>query len=103
MKGKLTGIETHCITGEKKKVEFEYEVLNQALGMIFCVKGGSLGIGSFYFWDGIPKLVAENGWLISSGVPGRFNAHFIPAEEMKKAMESIGMLPAAEGSGCARN
>ncbi len=96
MKGKIKGFRIDCITTAKTEVELEYEVKPGQGGKVFQLLGGPLGTECFYLWKGIAEQVSGIGWNVNGGNPSHIDSLFIPAEEMRKAMEAIGALPAAE-------
>lgn len=81
MKGTLTD----CITGKVSEVEVSYEVTDG----VFTLLGGPTGYESFRMNEKNIAQIVENGWVACMGTKNVWDKIFIPAEEMRKAFESL--------------
>lgn len=85
----MKGILTDCRTGEKKKIEIDYKIVNDKHGKIFRLIGGPTGYESFYINSDRLERICDNGWTACVGTRGVYDKLFIPGEEMRKAIDVI--------------
>ena len=85
----MKGILTDCHTGEDQEIEIEYKIVIRGGKRIFHLIDGPTGYESFYIDSEYNHLenVCDNGWTACVGTDGVWDNLFIPAEEMKKALE----------------
>ena len=85
----MKGILTDCIDGEVQEIEIDYEIVERDGHKIFKLIGGVTGYESFYLDSEYTRLgkIMENGWNACAGTKGKYDKLFIPAEEMRNALE----------------
>ena len=89
---KITGILTNCLTNKESIVELEYEITEtDKHELMFKILNGVTGYESFYIDDYAQVNMPKFGWMACAGTQNKYDKLFIPAEEMKKALET--MLP----------
>lgn len=81
----MKGIRTDCVTGKVSEIEVSYEVADG----VFTLLGGPTGYESFRIDDAKTFKMAENGWTACAGTKNQYDHLFIPAEEMRDALEKI--------------
>lgn len=65
---------------------------DDGVATVLSIKDGAVtGYESFYVSEYLLDLVRDNGWLACAGSEGRFDRLFIPAKEMVKAVEALGL------------
>ena len=89
IKGKMKGILTDCFTNEKRETEIDYEIVEDDGNKIFHLINGPTGYEDFSINDKYTSLdrICRNGWRACAGTKRVYDTLFIPAEEMKKALE----------------
>ena len=83
----MKGILTSLVSGDKMEVELDYEIVTVDGRKVFKVIGGPTGYESFFIDDAKKFKMSENGWTANMGTKNVYDRLFIPAEEMKKALE----------------
>jgi hypothetical protein len=73
------------VSGKVSEVEVSYEVTDGVLNLI----GGPTGYESFCIKDATISRMTEKGWWACAGTKDRWDSVFIPAEEMRKAFETL--------------
>jgi hypothetical protein len=95
---KIVGIRTDCVTGEKREVELEWDVVDGKYGKIFQLIGGPTGFEAFYIDFNGKRVVdldqmKERGWCACMGDVGfkfpRYDRLEISGEEMVKALSEV--------------
>lgn len=86
----IQGVRTNCVTGEESSVELSYQVTLASLYKLwFHISPGVTGYESFEFGPDSIRELPTSGWSACAGAPGRYDKLFIPAEEMKRAIDDI--------------
>ena len=85
----MKGIVTDCINGKEYEVEIHYEIIEKDGRHIFRLINGVTGYESFYIHDKYTRLgdMLEHGWTACAGTKGKYDRLYIPAEDMKIALE----------------
>ena len=83
----MKGILTSLASGDEIEVELDYEIVTVDGRKVFNLIGGPTGYESFYIDDAKKFKMSENGWTACMGTKYVYDRLFIPAEEMKKALE----------------
>jgi len=87
---KITGILTNCLTNKESIIELEYEIIETDKHKpIFKIFNGVTGYESFYIDDYAQENMPKFGWMACAGTQNKYDKLFIPAEEMKKALETM--------------
>lgn len=86
---KIKGILTDCFTNEKRETKIEYEIVEDDGNKIFHLINGPTGYEdlSLTLEDTSVNKLCKNGWHACVGTKLVYDELFIPAEEMKKALE----------------
>ena len=86
----MKGILTNCATGKVSEVEVRYEITyNEDNQPVFELRDGPTGYESFRMTEKTISQIAENGWTACMGTKNVWDKIFIPAEEMRKAFETL--------------
>ena len=85
----MRGIVTDCINGKEYEIEIHYEVIERDVRDIFQLTNGPTGYESFYIHDKYTHLdgMLEHGWTACAGTKGKYDKLYIPAEEIRVALE----------------
>lgn len=85
----MKGILTDCTTGEKREIEVDYDIVFIKGERVFCLIGGVTGQERFCIKSKYMNVtgMCRNGWVACKGAKDRYDKLFIPAEEMRDALE----------------
>lgn len=83
MRGNLTSL----VSGDTQEVDLDYVIKTENNRQIFRLIGGPTGYESFYIDEKVIERIGKNGWIANMGTKYGYDRLFIPAEEMKKALE----------------
>ena len=83
----MKGILTSLASGDKTEVELDYEIVTENGRKVFNLIGGPTGFESFCVDDAKRFKMSENGWTACMGTKYVYDRLFIPADEMKRALE----------------
>ena len=85
----MRGIVTDCMNGKEYEIEIHYEVIERDGRKIFQLINGVTGYESFYIHGKYTHIdgMLDHGWTACAGTKGKYDKLFIPAEDMKIALE----------------
>ena len=77
------------MNGKEREIEVYYEVVKRDGRSIFRLINGVTGYESFYIYDKYTQLdgMLKHGWYACAGTKGKYDKLFIPAEDMRIALE----------------
>ena len=83
----MKGILTSLVSGDTQEVTLDYVIETEDNSRIFKLLNGPTGYESFYIDDAKKFKMSKNGWTACMGTKYGYDRLFIPAEEMRKALE----------------
>ena len=83
----MKGILTSLASGDTQEVTLNYVIKTEDNRRIFQLLNGPTGYESFCIDDAKKFKMSENGWTACMGTKYGYDRLFIPAEEMRKALE----------------